>query len=121
MKKLINWTIRKLGGHTSKEFIEIKAKHDAILNAHNQTMHWFNKPILRVETKAERYNVVVAVTIEDRMPIEYIKRDLCRNLADKLFEDGLISFDVADDDMRGEKLYRGTATMLLPVGFGVRP
>lgn len=50
--------------------------------------------------------------------VEAIKRNMCDKLADKLFDDGLVAFDLQDDPANGGRLYRGSVALLLPPGFG---
>jgi len=118
MKKIINWLIHKLGGYSEKEYLEHRIKCEAVSNAHEKVLQWFSQPIVSIQARGERYSVAVTVDLRDNVPIERIKRDMCRRMADKIFDDNLIAFDVEDDEACGGKLYRGTMTFLLPPGFG---
>ena len=75
---------------------------------------------MRVEMRGERYCVGAVVNLQDNIPIEYLKQDMCRKMANQFFDDGLVTFEVQDDRMTGRKVYRGTMEVLLPIGIGRR-
>ena len=115
-----NWIIHKLGGHTPDEYREIELKYNAIHHAHEATLGWLKQPTLtRIETKGERITVGASVLIDDRYPADVLKRDMCRRMADELFNSKVVSFDVHDDYDSGgyEKIFRGEINVLMPVGI----
>lgn len=127
MNRFKNWLIHKLDGYTNQEYLSqvektklTEMKCESVKYAHEKVLDWFKPPIMRVEMQSQKYSFSVIEKLERGVPIDYIKRNICTKLANKLFDDNLIAFDVEDNGYLNseERRYCGTITILLPVGYG---
>ena len=130
------WLISKLGGVTDEAHsylinecakierrnFELQSKYDAVKEAKESIKHWLQQPLLRVETRGNQFCASAVVALEDRIPVDVLKRDLCKKMADKFFDEGLVAFDVYDgpEKHRDCKILRGEIEVVLPVGFAHR-
>lgn len=126
-----SWLVRKLGGYTEEQFdrqldygkelreelSRVSAKYDAIQNAHDATLSWFQQPMVRIVAKEERFRMNVAVALEERAPVDYIKRNVCQQMVDHLMAADLVRFDIRDDPLNGGRIYCGTLEVTLPKSF----
>lgn len=124
LKKLKEWLIRKLGGHTQEYVNSLRDtarrniyKAEALENACERVISWFSTPILRVGVEQREYHSEIAVAFSCERPMDSVKDEMCHSFAHKLMADNLVSFDVADGFKYNEKLLRGTLTVLLPAGY----
>ena len=121
MGRIRDWIIHSLGGCTVREYREecVKtesaiAKYEAINDVHKQLFDWFDKPRVKCFSQDKVCAVVVSSSLEDGVPIDYIKQELCSRLAKKMMNDDLLSFDIYDDPSTRDRLYKGTIHLLQP-------
>lgn len=99
MNKLNKWVIKKLGGN-----VDIPPR--------------LPQPTI-IRTDTELLRASASVEIEERVPIEAIKRDVAHHLTQELLEQNLIMFDVHDDyeGFPPRKRLFGTVSVAIPKSY----
>ena len=107
MKKLLNF----LGLHTKSE-----------LEALRNQMGWVTTPLIRFDVKTER--LVAYTVISNRgdfgamsrpiPPVEHLKSWLCKEFTEKMFESGVVAFDISDNNQTGEVLLKAELQVVMP-------
>jgi len=112
------WLIKILGGYKKVEYDNVHKRlqqlemdHIALTKAHDQIITWFQKPLIRIETREEIYCVEVAVSLEDNVPIDSLKHDMCYKMAKVFFEKELVSFDIYDSHI-GNRIFRSCINVI---------
>lgn len=75
--------------------------------------------ILKVGMEERVFRVDASVLLEDRIPVEYIKRDMARQLVDAVIAADLVKIDVEDGVLacEGRKIMRGSLAVMVPKGW----
>ena len=109
MRKLLNF----LGLHTKGE-----------LEALRYQVAWTTSPMpmIRFNTKTER--LVAYTVISNRgdfgamsrpiPPVEHLKSWLCKEFTEKMFESGVVAFDISDNNQTGEVLLKAELQVVMP-------
>ena len=121
MRKFLDWFIVKIGGYTGSQYNnlldekkELTYKNEALQDSTKKFYDWVSKPVYHGEMRGERFCATATVSLQDDIPTEYLKRDLCRNMAELLFDKGLVEFDIYDCKEHVSKMYRATIEVSIP-------
>ena len=72
--------------------------------------------VLKVGMEGQVCRVDASVLLEDHITIEYLKRDMARQLVDAVVAADLVKIDVEDGVLacEGRKILRGSLTVMVP-------
>jgi hypothetical protein len=122
-RKLRLWLLRILGGVDEEKYNSAEAARRELVGQvvamkdHRDALERFlTQPVLRLEVERNVMACKVVTTLEDHVPAEVLKRDICRKMAEELYSKQLLTFDIYDDPYARQKVLRGQLALQLPAG-----
>lgn len=123
LEKLRLWLLRILGGVDEEKYNSAEAARRELVGQvvamkdHRGALERFlTQPVLRLETERNVIACKVVTTMEDHVPAEVLKRDICRRMAEELYQKQLLAFDIYDDCYARHRVLRGQLAVQLPAG-----
>ena len=123
LEKLRLWLLRILGGVDEEKYNRAETARRELVDRviamkdHRESLNRFlAQPVLHLETERNVIACKCVVSLEGHVPVEVLKRDICRKMAEELYSKRLLAFDVYDDPCYPQRFLRGQLAVQLPAG-----